>query len=329
MNGDKLEKKLDIVFAKNLRVDMNSGFKDDIDMFKKKVILLANTGRYNELIKSLLNSKDRIGFNSLVFEAYFAYDFESKGRPLKYETKLLKNSYDTVDFLYRTKNGMSICFDLHQANQRKWLTDDIRDQLATNGMYEIELDGRDRQGKIVRLQNLILSKCQDKNGNPHKFPQSSEIYNFIVMYVSGEIDGHIYDHDCIFTMYGDSNGFGTRLIFGLCELLIENTPKHFTIYYEKFKHFRETIHGVLFAKNASPPKRFYGNLILDLDLEYYLIRNNNLVDKDKFDEICGELNGILKGWAKEDVCTKVKYPKSTIIIGDSWKNGGITEEIPF
>ncbi|MEK6693711.1 MAG: hypothetical protein AABY44_09840 [Nitrospirota bacterium] len=305
-----MEKKLDMAFARNLKVDTSSGFKDDIDMFKKKVILLANTGRYNELIKSLLSSKDRIGFNSFVFESYFAYNFESKGRPLKYEIKLLKNSDDTIDFLYITKNGMSICFDLHQANQRKWLTDYTRDQLAANGKYEIELDGRDKHDKIVRLQNLILSKCQDKNSNPRKFPQSSDIYNFIVIYVSGEIDGHIYDHDCIFTMYGDSNAFGARWIFGLCEPLTDNSSKSFRPYYKRFRHFRETIHGVLFVKHVSPPKRCYGDLILELDLEYYLIGNNNLIDKVKFSEICDEVNGILKGWDKEDVCTKAKVSQS-------------------
>lgn len=300
MNGDELEKKLDVAFARNLKVDTSSGFKNDIDMFKKKVILLANTDRYNELAKKLTCSKNRIEFNSFVFESYFAYDFESKNRPLEYEINLLANSDDTVDFLYKTKNGMSICFDLHQANQRKWLTDYTRAQLTANGKYEIELDGRDEQNKIVRLQNLILSKCQDKNANPRKFPKGIDIHNIIVIYVSGEIDGYIDKLECMFTMYGDSNAFGARWIFGLCELLTENAPEHFKIYYEKFKHFREAIDGVLFVKNASPPKRCYGDLILDLDLEYYLIRNDNLVDKAKFDEICGELNGILKGWAKKD-----------------------------
>lgn len=59
MNGDELEKKLDMTFAQNLKVDISSGFKNDVDMFKKKVILLENTGRHKGLIKSLLRSKER------------------------------------------------------------------------------------------------------------------------------------------------------------------------------------------------------------------------------------------------------------------------------
>ena len=80
----ELEKGLDIAFSKNLRVDINSGFKDDITGFKEKIILLVKTGRYNKLKKVLLASKDRIEFNSRVFEVCFAYDFESKGIPLEY-----------------------------------------------------------------------------------------------------------------------------------------------------------------------------------------------------------------------------------------------------
>ncbi|MEW6408550.1 MAG: hypothetical protein AB1488_00315 [Nitrospirota bacterium] len=300
MNMQGLEEKLDVAFTKNLGVDINSGFKHDIDWFKEKIILLAKTGRYNKLTKKLTSSKNRIELNSFVFESYFAYDFESKDRPLEYEIKLLPNSDDTVDFLYKTRNGMRICFDLLQANQRKWLIDYTRSQLASRGRYELTLGGQEEKDKIIRLQNLILNKCQDKNGNPRKFPQDIDIYSIIVIYVSGEIDGHTDKFECEFAMYGDSNYFGARWIFGLCEHLTENTPKHFKIYYDKFRHFRETIHGVLFVKNASPLKRCYGDLILELDLEYYLIGNNNLIDKAKFSEVCDELNGILNGWAKKD-----------------------------
>ncbi|GBD98494.1 hypothetical protein BMS3Abin07_00508 [bacterium BMS3Abin07] len=299
MNIKKLENKLAIALTQNLGVNINSGFKDDILGFREKLTLLSNTDHYNKLIKSLTSSKNKIEFNSYVFETYFAYDFESKGRTLEYETKLLGNSDDTVDFLYRTYNGMRICFDLHQANQRKWLTDYTRSQLANRGRYEITLSGQDEKDKIVRLQNLILSKCQNKNGNPRKFPQDSDIYNFIVIYVSGEIDGHIDELECKFTMYGDSNLFGVRWIFGLCEHLSDDSPENFKLYYEKLKHFRETIHGVLFVKNASPPN-CYGDLILDLDLEYYLVGNNDLLNKADFNKICDELYGILKEWTKKD-----------------------------
>src|SRR4030067_587070 len=102
INGDNLEKKLDITFAKNLGVNVNSGFKNDIDVFKEKIILLANTGRYNKLVESLLRSKDRIEFNSYVFEAYFAYDFEVNSHQLEYEVKNLSESLTSIDYCYET-----------------------------------------------------------------------------------------------------------------------------------------------------------------------------------------------------------------------------------
>ena len=50
INGDNLEKKLDITFAKNLGVNVNSGFKNDIDVFKEKIILLASRRETNKFL---------------------------------------------------------------------------------------------------------------------------------------------------------------------------------------------------------------------------------------------------------------------------------------
>jgi hypothetical protein len=297
---EELENKVDNAFTNNLKVDINSGFKRDIDEFKEKLAILANTGRFNKLVKSLLKEKDRINFNSFVFEVSFAYDFESKCSPLQYEVTLLKNSNDTIDFLYKTKNRVNICFDLHQANQRKWLTDLTKSQLKSRGMYEIVLDGQDEQNKIIRLQNLVLSKCQDKNGKPCKFIKGIDIYNIIVIYVSGEIDGHFDKFDCMLTMYGDPSVpiWAKRNIFGLCQQLPVNAPEQLKLCHEKFEHFNETINGVLFVKNASHPA-CYGDLILNLDLEYFLVGNNNLSNQNKFNEVCIELQEILKSWTEK------------------------------
>ena len=199
---------------------------------------------------------------------------------------------------------MRICFELHQANQRKWLTDLTKSQLKNRGMYKIGLDGQDEQNKIIRLQNIVLSKCQDKNGKPRKFTKGIDIYNIIVIYVSGEIDGHFDKFDCMLTMYGDPSVpvWAKRNIFGLCQQLPDNAPEQLKLCHEKFEHFNETINGVLFVKNASHPA-CYGDLILDLDLEYFLVGNNKLVDAytDKFREICVELQEVLKSWTEVKV----------------------------
>ena len=304
MNEQGLNNNLNIALTK-LGVDINSGFKDGIAGFRNKLTLLKNTGRYKKLIKSLLSSKDSKEFNSYVFEVLFAYNFESKGGPLIYEVKQIQVGATSIDFLYKTKNRTRIYFELRQIYQRKGLTDLIESQLNKKGIYEVIQNGQDEQDEIVRLQNLILSKCQNSNGNPIKFcitPQNVNIFNIIVVYVSDLILEMIDKHDCVLTMYGDPavEIYAQRGIFGLCQHLPNDAPGWIKHYYEKFKHFREIIHGVLFVKNASRLKRCYGDLIFDLDLEYYLVGNNNLVDKDKFSKICGELHEILKGWIKKE-----------------------------
>ncbi len=304
MNVKEVENKLDIAFTKNLGVNINSGFKDDISGFREKLILLSNTGRYNKLVKSLLSSKDRKEFNSYVFEVLFAHDFESKGNLLNYEVKQIQAWTTSIDFLYAAKNGTKIYFELRQINQRKELTDLIESQLKRKGMYEVIQNGQDEQDEIVRLQNLILSKCQDKNVTPIKFGdtiQDVNVYNIIVVYVSDLFLEMIDEHDCMLSMYGDPAVpiYAQRKILGLCQHLSDDAPDWVKPYYEKFKYFREIIHGILFVKNPSRLKRCYGDLILDLDLEYYLVGNNNLVDKDNFREICSELHEILNSWTKK------------------------------
>lgn len=107
--------------------------------------------------------------------------------------------------------------------------------------------------------------------------------------------------DCLLAMYGDEgvHPIFRRGVFGLCQQLSEHAAEEKRKYYEKFKHFRETIHGVLFVRNVTSLKRCYGDLILDLDLEYFLVGNNNLSDQNKFNDICIELQEILKSWTEK------------------------------
>lgn len=303
MNSDELEKKLDITFVNNLQVDINSGFKDDIADFKEKLARLLIAGRYKKLIKSILSSKDRKEFNTYVFEVLFAYHFESKGLPLLYEVKQICNSVSSIDFLLTTKEEVKIYFELRLLYQKESLNSYIKSQLNNTGMYEVIRNGQDEKDEIIRLQNLILNKCQDKNRNPIKFyrnPQVANTYNIIVVYVSDLFLTMIDKDDCMLSMYGDQAvpPYAQRKIFGLCQELSGISPDWVKECYYKFKHFRETIHGVLFVKNSAQPMRHYGDLILDLELEYYLIGNNNLIEKDKFSEICKELQKYLNPWSK-------------------------------
>jgi len=135
MTINELEKKLNFILSHNLEVDINSGFKDDIAAFKEKLSLLSATGRYSKLIKSILSSKDRKEFNTYVFEALFAFDFESRGLPLLYEVKQIHGSASSIDFLFATKD-LKIYFELRLIYQKESLTADIRAQLKNIGMYE-------------------------------------------------------------------------------------------------------------------------------------------------------------------------------------------------
>jgi len=69
--------------------------------------------------------------------------------------------------------------------QRNWITESIKSQLDNNNFYEIELNGEDEKKETERLQNTILSKCQDAEGKPVKFREPVEgNYNFIVINIS-------------------------------------------------------------------------------------------------------------------------------------------------
>ncbi len=67
------------------------------------------------------------------------------------------------------------------------------------------------------------------------------------------------------------------------------------IYFEKSNHFRETIHGVLFVKNASrgvDPK-----YLVDLKLQYFLVGNNTILEKKEYDAIIEKLSSFSPTWS--------------------------------
>lgn len=122
------------------------------------------------------------------------------------------------------------------------------------------------------------------------------MYNFIVVYVS-ELQLDMFDkEDCRLTMRGDPNvpEICRRGIFGLYQPLSQNAPPWVKKYYDKFRHFRETIHGVVFIKNSKKGNRCY----IDLNLEYYFIGNNNLIGKEEFGDLLVKMEPFLKEWTK-------------------------------
>lgn len=272
---------------------------DKVDCFRQKLELLSGSDRYNKLLKALFSSKELSEFNSYVFEVLFAYDFESKGHILLYEVKQLTEENTTVDFCYKLDDQKKVYFELGLIRQRNWITKLIESQLKTSKYSEISLNGQDEIKETIRLQHLILSKCQDDNGKPIKFFKVTEgVYNFIVVNVSELHLSMIDREDCELAMYGNANlslYYHGHNIFGLCQQLGKDAPDDEKKYYHKFQYFRETIHGVLFVKFAkNDAVRLDSRMHMSGDLEYFPTRNEYLLQKQDFNLIAERLSSFLK-----------------------------------
>lgn len=274
MKNQDIEKRLDNVL-RQLDIDIAT-YSTAVSCFRKKLDLLNSTGRYNKLLKSLFRAIDRSEFGGYVFEALLAYDFESKGHKLEYEVKANCTVNTSVDFCYNLDAQERIHFELKLANRK--------DELRADA------------DEVIRLQHLILRACQDSKGRPIKFPSPEEgRYSFIVIHVSGLLDTMIRKIDCWLAMYGDVavERPDRRGIFGLCQELSPNASESERNFYNKFKHFRSTIHGVLFVQNEGNP---HGPPYIDAELQYFLIGNCHLLNRQEGKSIIENLESFLKQW---------------------------------
>jgi len=268
--------------------------------FRQKLEFLFDTTRYNKLLSNLLAQEKMDQFKCYVFEVLFAYDFESKGHKLDYEVKQLSKAQSLIDFCYNLDNYKKLYFELRLINQRNKISESIELQLKNSDFFEISLDGEDEKNEIARLQSLILSKCQGKDGNPIKFYDVRKgIYNIIVAYVSELKLGMIDRYDCLLAMYGDPAVASVyrRNVVGLYQKLPQNVPSYAKKYCDKFEHFRQAIHGVLFVKNRNGRNN---RRYIDLDLEYLLVGNINLLKKQELDLIDGKLSSFLEKWTNNN-----------------------------
>jgi hypothetical protein len=201
MNKQEVKLKFNNVLTR-LGMDTTAWFKT-ISYFREKLELLSERSTYNKLLKSLFASNDLSEFNSYVFEVMFSYDFEINKQPLIYEINQSKGESSSVDFLYKS-DGINIYFELRLIQQRNCITTSIETQLAVSKFSEVLLNGDDQADETIRIQNLILSKCQKPDGAPTKFQISkNDSLNFIVINIS-ELHLSIIDKfDYLLTMCGD------------------------------------------------------------------------------------------------------------------------------
>lgn len=296
MNKDDIAHKLDDTLQ---RFNMDTAtWADLINDFREKLELLFDVGNYNKLFKALFSSNELNEFISYVFEVLFAHDFQSKNQSLLYEVKQLSDSNSSIDFCYKVDDQKTINFELRLIKQRRHITNSIKAQLNMSQTFEIELNGEDEKDDTVRIQNLILSKCQKDDGTPVKFSEPKEgLYNFIVINLSEIHLGMIDRYDCILSMYGDSSvpPHCRRGIFGMWQSLSDSPSDKEKEINDKFNHFRNTIHGILFVRYVKD-SGILDRMYIDRELEYFLITNNNVINEEEAKSITGNLFSFLKGW---------------------------------
>lgn len=248
---------------------------DEADALWAKLDCLQQTHRYGLLLSQLAKANNKSNFLALALEVNFAYQFESQGLELTYEVKQDAQKKSSIDFLRTTPDGDSVYFELRLLQQTKSIAESISAQLHKCKMYRVALDGQGEQGEIVRIQNIILSKVQDKNGNPTKFfSNAANAVNIVVVDATSSILGAFDFHDCMLATHGDPcvKEIFRRQVFGLFQEDKPEYPQYIHELAAKYAHIRGRLHGVLFLFK----KRDTG--ILAYQLEQYLMWNAALID---------------------------------------------------
>lgn len=248
----------------------------DLEALAAKLEYLELTRHYASLLKQLRECNDRNNFAALVFEASFAHAFEVQGFPLLYEVSPLGilpkgQGSSSIDFRLMLSAEITFNFEARILQQPDCVWQSIEDQLRQTNFYSVRYGTSEDLGEIIRLQSTILSKCQDKDGKPIKFfSVCPGEYNYIVIDVSDLMLKSIDAYDCELAAYGDPAVHrGARLgVFGIFQ--ISNGRSEHDFLSQRFKHLRDTIHGVLFIR-----KDPNGNLF-NYGLESFTVPNPGL-----------------------------------------------------
>lgn len=248
---------------------------DEVDELWVRVDYLQKTGRYGTLISQVAVANDRSDFLALTLQINFAYQFESSGRELHYEVSQDVQQNSTIDFLRVTPDGDRVFFELRQIRQPQEIADSIARQLESTERYKIALDAEDEQIAVVRIQGNILSKVQDKKGNPIKFLSIAiNAINIVVVDIADCMLGMMDIHDCMLACQGDPGVEEPyrRKIFGLFQQDMPHYSQRIHDIAKRYTHIRGTIHGILFLDRV-------GVETLPYRLCHYLVWNPALIDE--------------------------------------------------
>jgi hypothetical protein len=240
-----------------------------------RVDYLQKTGRYGALVSQISNANDKSNFLALTLELNFAYQFESIGLELTYEVSQDAQQNSTIDFLRVTPGGEQVFFELRLIQQPRDIADSIAGQIENTGRYKIALDAEDDQDAVVRIQRNVLSKMEDKKGNPIKFLSAAKnAINIVVMDITDCMLGMMDIHDCMLACQGDPGVEEPyrRGVFGLFQQDMPHYPQRIHDLAKKYTHIRGTIHGILFLDRV-------GGRVLTYRLCHYLVWNPALIDE--------------------------------------------------
>src|ERR1039457_4818066 len=248
---------------------------DEVDDMWVRVDYLEKTGRYGALLSQISNANDQSNLLALTLELNFAYQFESVGLELTYEVSQDAQQNSTIDFLRVSPGGEQVFFELRLIQQPQDIADSIAGQIENTYRYKIALNAEDDQDAIVRIQRNVLSKVEDKKGNPIKFlPASKNAINIVAVDIADCMLGMMDIHDCMLACQGDSGVEEPyrRGVFGLFQQDMPNYPQRIHDLSKKYAHIRGTIHGILFLDRV-------GVTILTYRLCHYLVWNPALIDE--------------------------------------------------
>lgn len=259
---------------------------DEVDVLWDKIDYLQQTGRFGPLLSQLVKANDKSNFLALVLEVNFAYQFEVRGLEMFYEVKQNSQKKSSVDFLHIATGGDSVFFELRLLQQAKPITDWINKQLKKIKAYSVVRGGQFEQDQVLRIQNTILNKVQDKHGKPIKFfSTAANVCNIVVIDASDSIFGAIDIYDCMLATYGDPSvqEVYKRQVFGLFQEDNSRYPQNIHKLATKYVHIRTTLHGVLFLFKK------FNTGILAYQLEQYLMWNPTCIDETKAQRIFADI----------------------------------------
>jgi hypothetical protein len=261
-----------------------------------KLEALAGCGRFARLLEDLFACNDKANLHALLFEAIFAWHFERKGKALTYEVVQQPSGHTSIDFLHAHSRDIHVYYELRLLQRQNAITMSIEKQLSQSNCYSVLLNRPDQQHEVIRLQQVLLEKVQDKSGKPIKFLSvDPPNHNILVVDVSQLFMSAIDRSDCVLACYGDQEiPRPCRLgVVGVFEVLHADAPPRLSDIALKYDRLRETIHGILFMRKpqASNP--------IDFELQSYFVPNTSVISQEAYSLIMKETEEVFTPWNKE------------------------------